>query len=126
MGDDPMRTAIGNTTIDENDNIGALLGQQQTQIEKNTENREEIPAAVGKTEKGKMGKQEVNTGDEKLKHNRSAKFTDLEVEQLEKIMLAIGTDKVSKALRWCLSKAWEVNGDEVERIAEEKKKIGIL
>jgi len=48
-----MRTAIGNTTIDENDNIGALLGQQQTQIEKNTENREEIPAAVGKTEKGK-------------------------------------------------------------------------
>lgn len=41
-------------------------------------------------------------------------------------MLAIGTDKVSKALRWCLSKAWEVNGDEVERIAEEKKKIGIL
>lgn len=121
-----MRTAIGNTTIDENDNIGALLGQQQMQIEKNTENREEIPAAVGKTEKGKMGKQEGNTGDEKLKHNRSAKFTDLEVEQLEKIMLAIGTDKVSKALRWCLSKAWEVNGDEVERIAEEKKKIGIL
>lgn len=121
-----MRTAIGNTTIDENDNIGALLGQQQMQIEKNTENREEIPAAVGKTEKGKMGKQEVNTGDEKLKHNRSAKFTDLEVEQLDKIMLAIGTDKVSKALRWCLSKAWEVNGDEVERIAEEKKKIGIL
>lgn len=126
MGDDSMRTAIGNTTIDENDNIGALLGQQQMQIEKNTENREEIPAAVGKTEKGKMGKQEVNTGDEKLKHNRSAKFTDLEVEQLDKIMLAIGTDKVSKALRWCLSKAWEVNGDEVERIAEEKKKIGIL
>jgi hypothetical protein len=126
MGDDSMRTAIGNTTIDENDNIGALLGQQQMQIEKNAENREEMSAAVGKTEKGKMGKQEGNIGDEKLKHNRSAKFTDLEVEQLEKIMLAIGTDKVSKALRWCLSKAWEVNGDEVERIAEEKKKIGIL
>jgi hypothetical protein len=126
MGDDSMRTAIGNTTIDENDNIGALLGQQQMQIEKNAENREEIPVAVGKTDKGKMGKQEENTGDEKLKHNRSAKFTDLEVEQLDKIMLAIGTDKVSKALRWCLSKAWEVNGDEVERIAEEKKKIGVL
>jgi hypothetical protein len=126
MGDDPVRTAIGYTTIDENDNIVALLGQQQTQVEKNIANREEIPAAVGKTEKGKMGKQEENTGDEKLKHNRSAKFTDLEIEQLEKIMLAIGTDKVSKALRWCLSKAWGAHGDEVEKIAEEKKKIGTL
>ncbi len=126
MGDDPLRTAIGNTTIDENDNIGALLGQQQMQAGKNTANWEEIPTAVGKTEKGKMGKQKEITGEEKLKHNRSAKFTDLEVEQLEKIMLAIGTDKVSKALRWCLSKAWETHGDDVERIAEEKKKIGML
>lgn len=126
MGDDPVRTAIGNTTIDENDNIGALLGQQQMQAGKNTANWEEIPAAVGKTEKGKMGKQKEIAGKEKLKHNRSAKFTDLEVEQLEKIMLAIGTDKVSKALRWCLSKAWETHGDDVERIAEEKKKIGML
>jgi hypothetical protein len=33
-----MRTAIGNTTIDENDNIRALLEQQQTQAEKNTQN----------------------------------------------------------------------------------------
>jgi hypothetical protein len=54
-----MRTAIGNTTIDENDNIGALLGQQQTQVEKNTANREEIPAVVGK-----MEKQEENIDDE--------------------------------------------------------------
>jgi hypothetical protein len=126
MGDDIMRIAIGNTTIDENDNIGALLGQQQMQAEKNIANREEIPAAVGKVEKGKIGKQDENIDNKKLKHNRSAKFTDLEVEQLEKIMLAIGTDKVSKALRWCLSKAWEAHGDEIEKIAEEKKKIGTL
>jgi len=56
-----MRTAIGNTTIDENGNIGALLGQQQTQVEKNTANREEIPAVVGKVEK-----QEENIDDEKV------------------------------------------------------------
>ena len=116
-----MRTAIGNTTIDENDNIGALLGQQQTQVEKNTENREETSAVVGK-----MEKQEENIDDEKLKHNRSAKFTDLDIEHLEKIMLAIGTDKVSKALRWCLDKAWETHGNEIEKIAEQKKKIGTL
>lgn len=121
-----MRTAIGNTTIDKNDNIGALLGQQQTQVEKNTINQEETPAVVGKMEKGRMGKQEENTDKEKLKHNRSAKFNDLEVEKLEKIMVAIGTDKVSKALRWCVSKAWEAHGDEIEKIAEEKKKIGTL
>ena len=121
MGNDPVRTAIGNTTIDENDNIGALLGQQQAQVEKNTTSLEEKPAVVDK-----MEKQEENTDKEKLKHNRSAKFTDLEVEHLEKIMLAIGTDKVSKALRWCLSKAWEAHGNEIEKIAEEKKKIGTL
>lgn len=117
-----MRTAIGNT-IDENDNIGALLGQQQTQVEKSTEKLEKTPAVI---EKGKMEKQEENTDNEKLKHNRSAKFTDLEVEHLEKIMLAIGTDKVSKALRWCLSKVWETHGDEIEKIAEQKTKIGTL
>jgi hypothetical protein len=114
MGDDKMRTAIGNTTIDENDNIGALLGQQTKETH------------AGKTENEIMRNQEKITDNEKLKHNRSAKFTDLEVEQLEKIMLAIGTDKVSKALRWCLSKAWETHRDEIEKMAEEKKKIGTL
>jgi hypothetical protein len=39
MGDDPVRTAIGNTMIDENDNIGALLGQQQTQAKKHSKTR---------------------------------------------------------------------------------------
>lgn len=121
-----MRTAIGNTKIDENDNIGALLGQQQPQIEKNVASLEETPAVVGEKVKVKVRKQEKNINNEKLKHNRSAKFTDLEVEQLEKIMLAIGTDKVSKALRWCLSKTWEAYGDEIERIAEEKKRISTL
>ena len=75
-----MRTAIGNTKIDENDNIGALLGQQ-VKIEK---------ASTIQTEKYVVEKVESKEGniDEKLKHNRSAKFTDLEVEQLDKIMLA--------------------------------------
>jgi hypothetical protein len=118
MGNDLMRSAIGNTKIDENDNIGALLGQQK-RVEKTLEIQAEISAAE------RAEKKEENP-DEKLKHNRSAKFTDLEVEQLEKIMLAIGTDKVSKALRWCLSKAWEAHGDEIEKIAEQKKKIGTL
>lgn len=113
-----MRTALGNMKFDENDNIGALLGQPK-KVEKTSTAQAEMPVVK------KAEKKEENT-DEKLKHNRSAKFTDLEIEHLDKIMLAIGTDKVSKALRWCLSKAWETHGDEIEKIAEEKKKIGTL
>ena len=116
--------AIGNTKLDENDNIGALLGQQPNQAEKTAINRAEIPAAEKMPEKAQTI--EENANEDKLKHNRSAKFTDLEVEQLEEIMIAIGTDKVSKALRWCLNKAWEAHGDEVERIAKQKKEIGSL
>ena len=116
--------AIGNTKLDENDNIGALLGKLPNQAENTAVNREEIPAD-GKIPK-KMQTGEENKDDDKLKHNRSAKFTDLEVEQLEKIMIAIGTDKVSKALRWCLNKTWEAHGDEIEKIAKQKKEIGSL
>jgi hypothetical protein len=116
--------AIGNTKLDENDNIGALLGQQPNQVEITAVHRTEIPAA-GKIPE-KVQTIEENTNDDKLKHNRSAKFTDLEVEQLDKIMIAIGTDKVSKALRWCLNKAWEAHGDEIEKIAKRKKEIGSL
>jgi hypothetical protein len=123
MGNDLMR-AIGNTKLDENNDIGALLGQQPNQAEKNAVNRAEIPAAGKVPEKEQ--KIEENANDDKLKHNRSAKFTDLEAEQLEKIMIAIGTDKVSKALRWCLNKAWEAHGDEIEKIAKQKKEIGSL
>jgi len=116
--------AIGNTKLDENDNIGALLGQQPNQVEIPAVHRTEIPVA-GKIPE-KVQTIDENTNDDKLKHNRSAKFTDLEVEQLDKIMIAIGTDKVSKAIRWCLNKAWEAHGDEIEKIAKQKKEIGSL
>lgn len=116
--------AIGNTKLDENDNIGALLGQQPNQVEITAINLTEAPAAEKIPEKIKN--KEENANDDKLKHNRSAKFTDLEIEQLEKIMIAIGTDKVSKALRWCLNKAWGAHGDEIEKIAKQKKEIGSL
>jgi hypothetical protein len=123
MGDGLMR-AIGNTKLDENDNIGALLGHLPDKAEKTAANKTELTAAENIPEKTQAIEENVN--DDKLKHNRSAKFTDLEVEQLEKIMIAIGTDKVSKALRWCLNKAWEAYGDEIEKIAKQKKEIGSL
>jgi len=95
--------ALGKTTIDKNLDIGALFGE---------------PVKEPSSRKSKQ--------DNALKHSRSAKFTDLEIEQLKKIMIAIGTDQHSKALRWCLNKTWDVYGDEIEKIAEEKKKIGVL
>jgi hypothetical protein len=116
--------AIGSTKLDENDDIGALLGQQPNKAENPLVNKAEVPV-VGKVPE-KAQKIEENANDDKLKHNRSAKFTDLEAEQLEKIMIAIGTDKVSKALRWCLYKAWEAHGEEIEKISKQKKEIGSL
>jgi hypothetical protein len=110
MGDELMG-AIGKTKLDDNDDISALLGQHP-----------DIKKPAVKKEENMSEKKD----DEKLKHNRSAKFTDLEVEHLDKIMLAIGTDKVSKALRWCLTKAWEAHGDEIEKIADQKRNIGTL
>jgi hypothetical protein len=100
------------------------LGHLPNKAEKTAVNRTELTAAENIPEKTQAIEENVN--DDKLKHNRSAKFTDLEVEQLEKIMIAIGTDKVSKALRWCLNKAWEAYGGEIEKIAKQKKEIGSL
>lgn len=45
---------------------------------------------------------------------------------LDKIKTAIGTDNDSKALRWVLKKLWEMQGDEIEKIAEKKKNVGTL
>jgi hypothetical protein len=123
MGNGLMK-AIGNTKLDENDDIGALLGQKPNKARNPTVNKAEISAAEKVPEKAQMI--EENANDDKLKHSRSAKFTDLEIEQLDKIMIAIGTDKVSKALRWCLNKSWEAHGDEIENIAQKKKEIGSL
>lgn len=98
-------SALGNTKIDQNMDIGALLG--------------------GIAKKPTSGESK-NTTDGALKHNRSAKFSDPEIEKLDKIMVAIGTDQFSKAMRWCVHKTWEVYGEEIKRIAEEKKRIGVL
>ena len=111
-------SAIGKTKLDDNEDISVLLGQPVKREQTAGKNAENTPESK---------KAEAEKGDnDKLKHNRSAKFTDSEVEQLDKIMLALGTDKVSKALRWCLHKVWETQGEEIEKIAQEKKKIGSL
>jgi len=64
--------------------------------------------------------------DEKPKYSKAAQFSEQEIEYLQQIMIAIGTDQFSKAMRWCVHKTWEVYGEEIKRIAEEKKKIGVL
>jgi hypothetical protein len=111
-------SAIGKTKLDDNEDISALLGQQM----KTDKPAEKMIENISEPEQTKA----VSKDNDKLKHNRSAKFTDSEAEQLDKIMLALGTDKVSKALRWCLQKIWETQGEEIEKIAAEKKRIGSL
>ena len=62
----------------------------------------------------------------KTKYSKAAQFSEQEIEYLQQIMIAIGTDQFSKAMRWCVNKTWEIYGGEIEKIAEEKKKIGVL
>jgi hypothetical protein len=61
------------------------LGHLPNKAEKTAVNRTELTAAENIPEKPQAIEENMN--DDKLKHNRSAKFTDLEVEQLEKIMI---------------------------------------
>lgn len=89
---------LGNSSINENENIGALFSH---------------PVRAILTKK-----------DDKLKHTRSAKFTDAEIEKIDNIKTVIGTDNDSKALRWILEKLWEVHGVEIEKIAKMKKNVG--
>ena len=52
--------AIGNTKLDENDNIGALLGHLPNQAEKTAVNRTELTTAENKPEKTQALEENVN------------------------------------------------------------------
>ena len=52
--------AIGNTKLDENDNIGALLGHLPNQTEKTAVNRTELTTAENKPEKTQALEENVN------------------------------------------------------------------
>jgi hypothetical protein len=98
-----MSNVMGRTKIDDIDDISGLINAP-VQTEESPEKSEE----------------------DKPKHTRSAKFSDSELKQLDKIMVALGTDQVTKALKWCFKRSWEVDGDKIEKLYEIKKNAGSL
>ncbi len=60
-----------------------------------------------------------NPDDEKLTQYRSAKYSDVDIERLRKIIKAVGLKNESEALRWILKTLWDIHGEEIERVAKE-------
>lgn len=63
---------------------------------------------------------------EKLTQYRSAKYSDRQIDQLEKIKGALSTTNDGEALRWVLDAAYKANKRKIERIVEEKQRIESL
>jgi hypothetical protein len=100
MGDEVM-SALGNTNLDKNNDISGIFSSAKKAKSKSSEKAQEV----------------------KPTHTRGAKYTDAEIEQLETIMIALGTDNISKAIRYCLSTTWEYEGKQLEEIAQKKKEL---
>lgn len=76
--------------------------------------------------KVKRGRKPKNEEGDPLTEYRSAKYTESQIQKLKKIKLALSTTNDGEALRWALDAAYTANEKKIERIAEEKKKIGVL
>jgi hypothetical protein len=98
-----MSNVMGRTKIDDIDDMSGLI------------NAPVQPATSPENPEG-----------DKPRHTRSAKYSDSELKQLEKIMVALGTDQVTKALKWCFKRAWEVDGEKIEKLYEIKNNAGSL
>jgi hypothetical protein len=61
----------------------------------------------------------------KNKNTRSAKYTDEEIEKLETIMIALGSDKISTALKYCISVTWAYEGETIQEIAQKKRELDL-
>ncbi len=108
-------SGLGNSGIDRFNDLDELLGGSQEPTPEE-EQAERPPAKEAKP----LPK------DEKLLHQKSVKFTDTEDEWLSTLMVAMGTKNAAEAVRWCVRKVYEEYGEEVEKIAKKKAKIGAM
>lgn len=60
---------------------------------------------------------------ERKTYSAGFKAFEFEKEDFENIRIAFGLATTGDALRWCYETIWSQFGDEITRIAEEKKKI---
>jgi hypothetical protein len=105
----------------QNNDIDALIGPQ-VPIERDQRKYYEDPDEEPIIEDVEPVKNENEDGDEKLTQYRSAKYSDKDIEKLNKITKAYGLND-SEALRLCLKITWDTHGDEIESLAKEVEKF---
>ena len=105
----------------QNNDIDALIGPQ-VPIERDQMKYYEDPDEEPIIEDVEPVKNENEDGDEKLTQYRSAKYSDKDIEKLNKITKAYGLND-SEALRLCLKITWDTHGDEIESLAKEVEKF---
>lgn len=115
----------------QNNNVNGLFGPGSAEVDtddyqEDIHDEQEGNHSTGEVKKVKReGKQKKSEG-EKLTQYRSAKYSDRQIDQLEKIMVARGTKNVGEVLRWALDEAYRVNKKKIERIVGEKQMIETL
>ncbi|MDD2260351.1 MAG: hypothetical protein PHO87_05070 [Acholeplasmataceae bacterium] len=108
----------------QNENINALIGPQdpiknnQENSYNDTDDESEEESLIEEVEPIK----EDNEDEEKLTQYRSAKYSDKDIEKLNKIAKAYGLND-SEALRLCIKMAWDTYGVEIEKLAKEVEKF---
>lgn len=108
----------------QHNDIDALIGPQAP-VESNQEEYYDEPEEETEEEpiiEETEPIQEVNEEDEKLTQYRSAKYSDKDIEKLNKIAKAYGLND-SEALRLCIKMAWDTYGGEIEKLAKEVEKF---
>ena len=149
MGDDLMSGDESGIEINDNDNIGMFWSRNKKQtpqivddesnneyvLEKNGDDFDEqayedteheqidevIPEEPIKKEKTKVI-WSSDKNEKTLKYSKTAKVSEEENEQLEYIKDAYGLNDAG-ALKWCLKRVWETQGEEVKSIAKKIRRI---
>ncbi len=98
---------------------------QPIELYAGTEERENN-SPIKEVKKVKRGRKPKHVEDDPLTEYRSAKYTESQIQKLKMIKSALSTTNDGEALRWALDAAYKANEKKIERIAEEKKKIGVL
>lgn len=116
--------------IEENEDVSFIwTPNNQFVLEKNDEKFEPVCVQEPEYEQNqglvpeKTTKNTQKPDDEKLKHQKSVKFTDSEDEWITTLMIAMGTKNAAEAVRWCVRKVQDEYGEEVKKIAKKKARI---
>ncbi len=117
--------------IEDNEDVGLFWRPDQPaspangQVFEKSDNEQSEEPAYGPVEVSTPDDTTI-LDDEKLKHQRAVRLTDLEDDWIATLMLALGTKNAGEAIRWCVKKAYIDYGVDVNEIAQKKAMVGSL